>query len=81
MDMSTDIKIEQLKDEKDLLIGYYNRKIEHIKKIRTQVDPKRRTDDELALTLDIRINQMKNRQEQLMDELIDLLKTRRQGIM
>lgn len=81
MDIISDIKIEQSREEKDLLIGYYNRKIEHIEKIRNQVDPKRRTEDELALTLDIKINQMKNRQEQLMDELIELLRTRRGGMM
>lgn len=79
MDSVSDIKIDQMKEEKDLLLGYYNRKIKHIEKIRNQVDPRRRTDDELALSLDITLNQMKNRQQQIMDELIELLRIRRNG--
>lgn len=73
MERSLGFKLDMLKEEQDLLISFYNRKISHLQYLRNQVDPKTRTDNPLALSLDIQLTQLKYRLEQLTDELINTL--------
>lgn len=69
-------KLQMQKEEKDLLLGYYDRKIRHIKMIRKGIDTHIRTDNEIALSLDIQLIQLQRRREQLLDELIVLMGSR-----
>lgn len=69
-------KLQMQKEEKDLLLGFYERKIAHIKSIRRGITTHQRTDDELALSLDIQLNHLQRRKEQLMIELIELMRSR-----
>lgn len=64
------------REETDFLVGFYDRKIAHIKSIRKSVDFRTITDDGLALSLDVQLSQLMGRREQLLDELIVLMGSR-----
>lgn len=65
------------REEADFLVGYYDRKIAHIKSIRKSVDFRTITDDDLALSLDVQLSQLIGRRDELLDRLIELLRRRK----